>query len=290
MVPLLSTHPTPRRPARLAVPPAVAWLLAQAAALWPHWHWAWARLNDGSDDPLGLVAALTWLVIAWRMGPHLRTVPQPGWLVQAVAATVAATACTALAPPLVGALLAAAAMAALLQAWLPPGTPALPLLGLAVLAMPVMSSLQFYAGYPLRVVTAELSAWALQALGHAAARSGASLVVDGRLVLVDAPCSGVQMAWLAYYTACVMAWRAGHRDVPSLRRLPLVGMLVLAGNAARNTVLVSLATRELPVAPWLHEAVGLMALAAVCLGVAAVMRPVYNGDQADGARRREDRA
>ena len=30
---------------------------------------------------------------------------------------------------------------------------------LAVLALPLLSSLQFYAGYPLRVLTAELSQW-----------------------------------------------------------------------------------------------------------------------------------
>jgi hypothetical protein len=28
-------------------------LAAFAAALWPHWRWAAARLADGSDDPLG---------------------------------------------------------------------------------------------------------------------------------------------------------------------------------------------------------------------------------------------
>lgn len=258
-----------------ALPPW-AWLAAQAAALWPHWQWAWARVNDGSDDPLGLVAALAWLALAWRMGPRMAAAPRPGWLALALAATVAATAGTAVAPPLMAALLAATAMAAGLRAWLPAATPSLPMLGLAVLALPVVSSLQFYAGYPLRVLTAQLSTFALQALGFVAERSGASMVVDGQLVIVDAPCSGVQMAWFAYFTACVMAWQAGRSDGEMLRRLPAVGALVLAGNAVRNSVLVGLEARRITVAPWLHEAIGLATLATVCIGVAAVMRKVYN--------------
>ena len=55
-----------------------------------------------------------------------------------------------------------------------------PFAGLAVLALPVVSSLQFYAGYPLRLVTAELSTWALQAVGMAAARSGTAMTVEGQ--------------------------------------------------------------------------------------------------------------
>lgn len=276
MVAVLPTTRLARWAARIHALPPWAWLAAQAAALWPHWRWAWARVNDGSDDPLGLVAALAWLAIAWRMSPRMAAEPRPGWLALALATTVAATTATVLAPPLVGALLAAIAMAAGLRAWLPAGTPSLPTLGLAVLSLPVVSSLQFYAGYPLRVLTAQLSTWALQAIGFVAERSGASMIVEGRLVIVDAPCSGVQMAWFAYFTACVMAWQAGRSDGEMLRRLPAVGALVLAGNAVRNSVLVGLEARRVAVAPWLHEAIGLATLATVCIGVAAVMHKVYN--------------
>ncbi len=87
--------------------------------------------------------------------------------------------------------------------------PRLPLAGLALLALPLLASLQFYAGYPLRVLTAELSAWAAAGRGLAAERSGAAMVVNGHLVIVDAPCSGVQMAWLAYFAACAVAAFAG---------------------------------------------------------------------------------
>jgi exosortase/archaeosortase family protein len=140
-----------------------------------------------------------------------------------------------------------------------------------VLALPLLSSLQFYAGYPLRVLTAEASRWLL-APAFAAAREGSSLWLDGRLVIVDAPCSGVQMAWLGYFTACSVALAGGRDDRVFLARLPAVGLLVLAGNVLRNSVLLAFEGGDHALAPWLHEAVGLAVLAAVCGAIAALMQ------------------
>ncbi|MBK9237233.1 MAG: hypothetical protein IPO19_15140 [Rhodoferax sp.] len=53
-----------------------------------------------------------------------------------------------------------------------------PVLGLSVLSLPLLASLQFYAGFPLRVITAEISRWLLSA-AYSSERSGANLVVQG---------------------------------------------------------------------------------------------------------------
>jgi exosortase/archaeosortase family protein len=132
--------------------------------------------------------------------------------------------------------------------------------------------LQFYAGYPLRVVTAQVSAWLLQLGGVEALRSGASMTVRGQLVVVDAPCSGVQMVWFAYFTACSLAAFEDHRDGAFLRRLPLVGVLVMSANIVRNSVLVSLEARPQGLSESVHEAIGLVALLLLCTAVVIVMR------------------
>jgi exosortase/archaeosortase family protein len=206
----------------------------------------------------------------WRLAPALRRDPTPGWLALALGMSVAATLAVFVAPPLVGALWAALALACGLRAFLPPGRPILPLAGLAVLALPVVSSLQFYAGYPLRVATAELSSRLLQLAGWAAARTGSAMEVEGRLVIVDAPCSGVQMAWMAYFTACAAALAVGLGDGRFARRLPALGLVVLAGNVVRNTVLVAAEARGMAT-PALHEGVGLAVLGAVCATVAMLV-------------------
>ena len=254
---------------RAALAP-LGWLAAFAAALWPAWTWAAARLADGSDDPLGLAAIVVLVVAVVRLAPKLRREPSLRWLAIAAALAAASTAGLATGPALLGALLAALSLAAALRAFLAIGTPSLALAGLAVLALPVVSSLQFYAGFPLRVVTAEASTRLLDALGFAAERQGSAMVVDGHLVIVDAPCSGVQMVWMAYFCACTVAWWARLSDRVFATRVAGVGLVVLIGNVVRNSVLVGLEARGAAPA-WLHAAVGTVVLGLVCIAVVMIV-------------------
>ncbi len=265
----------PCRPVHIA---AWAWLALHAAALWPHGQWALRRLADGSDDPLGIAAfaaLLLWLV---RAAPRLRVQPQLGWLAAAATLTALATLAWGWAPPLAAALLAMLALAAHLVAWVPVGVARTPLVGLAVLALPVLASLQFYLGYPLRVFTAAFSAWLLQAAGLAAERSGAAMTVNGQLVIVDAPCSGIQMAWLAYFAACASSAFVGLRGGRFLRRLPLVGLLALGGNVLRNSLLVALEARPEGLSSAWHEAIGMAVLVVVIGLTVRLMSPLPTGE------------
>ncbi|MET3494020.1 exosortase Q [Variovorax boronicumulans] len=258
--------------------PAAGWLALQCAALTPTWTWMVQRMRDGSDDPLGMVALVALAALAWQCRRELRASPRLGWLALAGAGTVLATLLRSglgglpALPPLAAGLVAVLALACGLLAFLPRRVAALPVAGLAVLALPLLSSLQFYAGYPLRVVTAEASRWLLVP-GFDVAREGASLMVDGRLVIVDAPCSGVQMVWLGYFTACAVALWTRRSDAAFVRRLPMVGLLVLAGNIVRNSVLVAFEGAGQALAPWAHNALGLVVLAAVCGCIARLMVP-----------------
>ena len=277
LVSLASRHPRLFEAGiRLDRAPALAWLGLQAAALAPTWLWMGRRLVDRSDDPLGLLALAALALLVVRQRRALRAAPRLDWLALAGLATLGASVLRSGAgplpalPPLLAALPAMLALACALLAFLPRQPAAAPVLGLAVLALPLLSSLQFYAGYPLRVLTAEASRWLL-APAFEVAREGSSLWIDGRLVIVDAPCSGVQMAWLGYFTACVVALWALRDHRAFLARLPAVGLLVLAGNIVRNSLLVAVEAAGRAPPPWLHDALGLALLAAVCGAIAWVM-------------------
>jgi hypothetical protein len=264
-------------------------LAAQAVVLWPHAHFVIARWLDGSDEPLGLLAALCLGVWLMTRRQRLLNAPHWPWVAAAVTFSLLANASLLVLPSLAAGVLAAAAFTCMVCAWLPPGTARAPLAGLAVLSLPLVASLQFYVGYPLRVITAEASAWLLSAAGIDAVREGVAMTVRGQLVVVDAPCSGVQMAWMAYFTACAWAAFASTGDASNsargrtharspqlLRRLPWVGVMVLTANAVRNSVLVALESRPSGLSTTAHEAIGLVALLAVCCAVVALM-------QGDGA-------
>jgi exosortase/archaeosortase family protein len=263
-------HTLPCRPVVVTAP---AWLAIHGLALWPHGVWAARRVADGSDDPLGLAALAVLLLWLWHARESLRATPRLSWLGAAAALTMASTAALFAAPPLAAALLAALAISAHVVAWLPDRSPRAALAGLTLLALPLIASMQFYAGYPLRVFTAQFSAWLLQAVGMAAERSGAAMTVGAQLIVVDAPCSGVQMAWLAYFAACSVALFTRRRDGAFLRRLPLVSLLVLACNVLRNTTLVALEARPQSLAPWAHEAVGIVWLVLVVGLAVRLMTP-----------------
>jgi hypothetical protein len=67
--------------------------------------------------------------------------------------------------------------------------------GLIALALPVLPSLQFTLGYPMRVISATLAVGLLQAQGLMVARQGTFLLWRDEMVQFDAPCSGVSMLW-----------------------------------------------------------------------------------------------
>lgn len=251
--------------------PAGLWLALLAVTLWPVWRWMGDRALDRSDDPLGLLALTALGALAARHRHQLRTAPRLGWFALALVGAVACTAAQGVLPALGVALLGLLAMAAALAAFLPAAVASAPLLGLSVLALPLLASLQFYAGFPLRVVTAEVSSWLLHAAGYTVERLGASLQINGQLVIVDAPCSGVQMAWLGYFSACAATLYLGRGNRAFLTRLPAVSVLVLGGNIVRNSILVAAQASGALLPEAVHEGIGLIVLAAVCSAIAWVM-------------------
>jgi exosortase len=249
---------------RLALPP-IAWLALPLLAAWPTWRWMAARLVDGSDDPWGLVALALLTALVWRERESFAQAPRSALLLAAGVLLLASAAAPV--PALVRAGLAVGALVAALGAVRRRGQPLAALAGLALLSLPLLASLQFYAGFPLRVLTAEATRVLLGIAGLDVVRAGTALEVGGRLVIVDAPCAGVQMGWAAYTAACAAGAWLRLPDARFLARLPVVGVLVLAGNVVRNTMLVLGETSEHGLGDAAHEAVGLAVFAVVCTAV-----------------------
>ena len=261
--------------------PSWCWPLLVALAAWPSAAWAVRRLLDDSDDPLGIVALGALMMALWHARGRFARAPRLGTMAIAAMLVVVANVPSAALPDLVRALLASLAIVFSLAAIAEPDEPIAPYAGLAILALPLLSSLQFYAGFPLRVVTAEASSWLLMSMGSQVERVGSALTVDGHLVLVDAPCSGVQMAWVGYFTACVVAWMFRVSNRAFIARLPLVSATVLAGNIVRNTVLVAADADGVAMTDAMHAAIGLAAFAVVgtiiAVAYAGARRP--NGEE-----------
>jgi exosortase len=227
-----------------------------AASFWPVWRWYLHRLNDGSDEPWAIAALAAAALLSWpKQGFKLDS--RDPLIGAAAAITLVYAALAPFAPPLVRAVLA---MTALACSWVSVtgSRDRLPAIaGLLVLSIPVIASLQFYAGYPLRVVTAAGATEMLNLFGLDVAHTGTRMTSAGRTVLVDAPCSGVRMLWTGSLLCClllalrpVIRWRA------TFVALLLVVPVVLFVNSVRAALLFVLETQPTPAPAAMHSLVG----------------------------------
>lgn len=290
-------------------------MLASRAALvaalvlagWPVLRWYTLRLTDGTDEPLGLVALGLAALFAPRHRPARAGAPS-GWWSPPSGATLAGVAVLAtvyllshyLAPPLVRALVWVAALALAAAGPGPEGRSRVPLAGwgmLLALSLPVVATAQFYLGFPLRWLTTAGAAALLNVCGLGVRAEATVLHWGGERVLVDAPCSGIQMLWtLLLITAAAACARrlCGRETLALLRR---AGLAVFVANTLRTAALFCVEMRLWPTAPWAHDAIGLLAFAGAAAAVlgprrarAAGTEPPEQGMVAAGVGDRRARA
>jgi exosortase/archaeosortase family protein len=244
---------------RRAVKPVTLLSGALVLALWPHWLYMARRTVDGSDEPWGVLALLTVLVLlAGDRGEF--AVPGRAALVASAALAVVAALASLVLPDLAAAALAMLALGLFLAHALP-RRPATPLVALLLLALPVIASLQFYLGYPLRAFTAHASSLLLACAGIDASATGAAILYQGTTILVDPPCAGIGMLWVGSYTAALLSYLHRADAARTALNAGAAALLVLMANIARNTALFFPEARLVHWPAWSHEAIGLGALA-----------------------------
>jgi exosortase/archaeosortase family protein len=132
----------------------------------------------------------------------------------------------------------------------------------------VEATLQFVLGYPLRFVVARCSAFLLHGFGVVA--HGTSLHWAGETVLVDAPCSGLRMLWMALFLALTLAALQSLRATRTLLVVVYAVAAAFVGNVLRATALFFTETGLVPCPAWVHEGAGIVAFGAVALVVVRV--------------------
>jgi exosortase/archaeosortase family protein len=253
-----------------------------AAALWPSWLWYLRRVTDGSDEPLGVLALITFVAIAvWKQrnpdqakkkrrqtaveskdcpNPDQSSVPvgirsiwlKAGGSISAI--LILYCFCLILAPPMVSALFAVGTILFWLNRnglvrssasdWF-----------LVFLSMPLVASLNFYAGYPLRWLVSRCAATLLTINGFPSVVQGTSILWHSYSVDIDAPCSGIKMLWMAMYITAAIA---SIRQLSLAQTLSLMVLSVIAAlfaNILRVTSLFYLETGTVNFGGSLHDIV-----------------------------------
>jgi exosortase len=256
-------------------------IATHALACWPVWRWYLARATDGSDEPWGIAALLAALALTWPHDRRLRLQPDDRLLLAAAALMFLYAVLTPFAPPLVRAIVA---MASLGCSWvsIADARRKWPIVVvLFVLSVPIIASLQFYAGYPLRALTSTGASALLNVFGIGVAHVGTTMTWNGQTVLVDAPCSGVRMLWAGAFLACLLVAQRRSITWPGLTvALLLVLPVTLLANAIRAALLFVLEVQSEPPSEFLHASVGVVTFALAGLAIVGLEALLRRGDAA----------
>jgi exosortase/archaeosortase family protein len=247
-------------------------LVAQLAAFTPAWAWYGARLLDVANEPWGLMALLAAALLPRRPRRELVHHGGAAGLTVPTALVALYAGSYAFVPALVSTLVAMACVGVTYSLWRHRAPWLSPRWGLVLLSVPMLTSVHFYLGYPLRVATGGASAVLLQLAGFNVVRDGVCLRWAGRLVMIDAPCSGVRMLWAGVFLVLALASRNGLGPGRAVRAAAAAVGVVLAGNVLRTTALFFPEAGIFAAPPWLHEAVGVAIFVAVAAAIAGQVR------------------
>lgn len=227
--------------------------ISLAVAFLPVLNWYWLRLGNGSGEPFGLVALILAIVFASQhRHPASLRCAEISILLYALGLFFL--------PPLLRTIPALATIAFLTGMHRQAGQ-----FGLLLLSLPIQASLDFFLGYPFRLITAEGSRLILNILGYPIERLGVQLSLKGIIVSVDPPCSGLQMLWA---TALLTALLAAFTRLNYLRtiQLSLAALtLCLLANILRAASLFFPESGFIILPDFAHQGIGLIYFALASL-------------------------
>jgi len=120
-------------------------------------------------------------------------------------------------------------------------------------------------------VVAELTAPVLRLSGFAVVPEGTCLNWAGKLIWIDAPCSGIKMLWVGLFLTFVVLCLYELPLWKTLLLLPLVGVVIIAANVFRAVALFYLEAGVLNMPSWGHEYAGVIAFVLEAAGIIAIV-------------------
>jgi exosortase/archaeosortase family protein len=236
-------------------------LLVMLIACWDCWRLLVGRIDDGSSA-VAVIALGLCGVMLWRRLD--RDAQVPVWPVAILLTAYAAA--TVLGTALIQIGIAVAGIVMILNAGPSRRAFPFPATGLALLLLPIMPTLDFFAAWPMRRVSAMITAGMLQMNGFAVSANGVALDWQGKLLLFDGPCSGVHMLRAALVLTSALALIARLSALRYALAMAATAGLAILANALRASSLFYVESGFVPrmEGPVFHELVGIASFAMLC--------------------------
>ena len=248
----------------------------QVIAFWDVWRWYFSRAVYSWDQPWGvlaLIAAIVFLLASRKPWPQ----PDRSLLIPMLLAVFYAASFLYFGP-LARATVAFTALAISTSSLRFGKSFHAGLFGLLYLSLPTLPTLEFFGGYPLRVVVAEITAPILRMSGFAVIPEGTCLNWAGKLIWIDAPCSGIKMLWVGLFLTFLVLCLYELPLLKTFLLLPLVGVVIFATNVFRAVALFYIEAGVLNAPSWGHEYAGVIAFVLEAVGIIGIVMQLRRRD------------
>lgn len=245
---------------------ALTLFVIQILAYWPVWIWYAKRVTGSVDEMWGALAWLAIAVLCYRQRSHYQREPT---LTLPMLFTLLYALTFSILPPLLQAALAITAIAFMLSLVFFNTRCQIGLVLLALLSLPVIPSLQFYLGYPMRWLIGQAAVPLLSLGGLVVVAEGTSLQWNESLIWIDAPCSGVNMLWSELFLTSILICVYEMRFAYALVAIGGAFVAVMAGNLFRTLGLFYIESGLVDLPEWMHTGVGVLSFAMISVGITA---------------------
>lgn len=237
--------------------------LGSILAFWPVWSWYLARMTDGSDEPWGVLAlfvAIAFIALRYKNSKddlRFKKVKDQTFplLLAAIGLVIYGFSFFYL-PALLRAIIAVSVLAFIVQTLFIKQFE-LSIFALLILSLPIISSLQFYGGYPLRVISSYLSAEIISLLGYNTVAEGTILHWAGEVFSIDAPCSGIKMLWTGLFANFTIAAYLKLSSIKTVFSYWLACIIIFLANLLRVVCLFFTESKIVILPEYFHELIGL---------------------------------
>lgn len=253
---------------------AALFFALQMAAFWGVWYWLGSRSVVSTDALWGVLPLVAIAFFSFVAKPANGSKIASASLILAAVFLAAYAFSYAFAPPMVRAIIAFVSLTFVLSSWRFATTFHAGIFLLFLLSLPLTDSLNFYLGYPMRVVVGEAVVRLLSVQGLDIYREGVCLHFGQQLIWIDAPCSGVKMLWFGTFLTTFLSCLFRLDTIKLLLALAMAFAAIMFGNILRASALFYIEAGLIEAPDWMHSAVGVVAFAITSLAIVFTVKRI----------------
>jgi exosortase/archaeosortase family protein len=253
-------------------------ILLQLVAFWSVGRWYFLRLSTSNDETWGILALLVIAALIFKNRRKNYNVSNLGFITASI--LIYAVSFPFL-PPLLRAVIAVTSLTFTISGWFFGKKFHFGIWSLFLLCLPSIASMQFFLGFPLRILVGEATAFLLKLNGLVVFREGVCLHFGEQLIWIDAPCSGIKMLWTGFFLTSLLITIYGFNFKKACFAFASAFGIILLGNIFRAVGLFYLEAEIVKMPSFAHEAIGVSAFVLTCIGIVVTILKFRGFDETE---------